>query len=187
MGVLQNIVLGIAAISFITFVALFGQLPALRKSPIGWLQRILCLHIPNGLRKADQVATGGKIGFRSKRLGQYLFYEKNPFVLVSPLRRSFLWCTGLIEDTDYLPVSPDRLSNTLPLVRLAGVANKSHHTHTISGSPAFHLHLPLRHPPGSPHQAFKSPCQAERLSFRLHALLSAQHLQYLSLRETSQV
>ncbi len=82
MGVLQNIVLGVIAISFITFVALFGQLPALRKTPIGWLQRILCLHIPNGLRAADRVATGGMVTLKSQKLGRYLFYEKNPVVLV---------------------------------------------------------------------------------------------------------
>ena len=82
MGVLRNIVIGVIAISFLTFVALFGQLPALRKTPIGWLQRVLCLHIPNSLRAADRVATGGKITLRSKRLGHYLFYEKNPVVLV---------------------------------------------------------------------------------------------------------
>jgi palmitoyltransferase len=82
MGILQNIVIGVIAISFLTFVALFGQLPALRKTPIGWLQKILCLHIPNGLRAADRVATGGIITLKSKRLGRYLFYEKNPVVLV---------------------------------------------------------------------------------------------------------
>jgi len=49
MGVLRNIALAVFALSLITFIALFGQLPALRKTPIGWLQRALCLHLPNGL------------------------------------------------------------------------------------------------------------------------------------------
>lgn len=84
MGTLRNIIIAIAGISFITFVALFGQLPALRRTPIGWLQRLLCLHIPSGMRSLDQRATGGAITIKSKRLGQYLFYEKNPIVLASP-------------------------------------------------------------------------------------------------------
>ena len=82
MGVLLNIAFVVAGISFITFVALFGQLPALRKTPIGWLQRLLCLHIPNGLRALDRSTTGGRVTIKSKRLGRYLFYEQNPIVLV---------------------------------------------------------------------------------------------------------
>ena len=84
MGVLRNIINAILAISLLTFVALFGQLPALRKTPIGWLQRALCIHVPNGLKRLDSSVTGGRITNRSKRLGHYLFYEQNPVVLVSP-------------------------------------------------------------------------------------------------------
>jgi len=82
MGVLRNIALAVFALSLITFIALFGQLPALRKTPIGWLQRALCLHLPNGLRYVDRRTTGGRITTKSKRLAHYLFYEKNPVVLV---------------------------------------------------------------------------------------------------------
>ncbi|KAK5124878.1 hypothetical protein LTR85_001068 [Meristemomyces frigidus] len=82
MGVLKNIAIGILTLSLLTFIALFGQLPALRKTPIGWLQRALCLHLPNGLRAIDGRATGGRITSHSKRLGRYLFYEQNPVVLI---------------------------------------------------------------------------------------------------------
>lgn len=82
MGVLRNIIIAVLAISFLTFVALFGQLPALRKTPIGWLQRILCIRFPNGLKRIDNSLTGGQITSRSQRLGNYLFYEKNPVVLI---------------------------------------------------------------------------------------------------------
>ena len=82
MGVLRNIAIAVLAISVITFVALFGSLPALRKTPIGWLQRLLCIRIPNGLKRLDVQVTGGHLSSKSKRLGQYLFYEKNPIVLV---------------------------------------------------------------------------------------------------------
>lgn len=82
MGVLRNILLAVLLLSFLTFVALFGQLPALRKTPIGWLRRLLCIHTPNLLKHLDHAATGGHVTRRSVRLGTYLFYEQNPVVLV---------------------------------------------------------------------------------------------------------
>ncbi|KAK4901683.1 palmitoyltransferase swf1 [Elasticomyces elasticus] len=81
MGALKNVLLAILVLSLLTFIALFGQLPALRKTPIGWLQRALCLHLPNSLKKVDRLATGGRVTSKSKRLGHYLFYEQNPVVL----------------------------------------------------------------------------------------------------------
>ena len=82
MGILRNIVIAVLAISFLTFVALFGQLPALRRTPVGWLYRLLCVHIPNAFRRLDVLITGGRINAQSKRLGNYLFYTQNPIVLV---------------------------------------------------------------------------------------------------------
>jgi hypothetical protein len=82
MAVIRKILIGILVISLITFVALFGQLPQLRKTPIGWLQRALCLHLPNAIKAVDRKATGGRLSSRGKKLGQYLFYQKNPIVLV---------------------------------------------------------------------------------------------------------
>ena len=61
MGILRNIVIGVFAISFLTFVALFGQLPALRRTPISWLHKALCLHLPNNLKRLDRYTTGGRI------------------------------------------------------------------------------------------------------------------------------
>lgn len=77
-----KVVLFIALVSFVTFVGLFGQLPGFRKTPIGLLQRLLCIHIPKVAKQVDQRATGGRISHQSKRLGNYLFYKKNPVVLV---------------------------------------------------------------------------------------------------------
>ena len=84
MGIIRNVLIGVLVISLITFVALFGRLPALRKTPIGWLQRALCLHIPNTLQALDRNVTGGKLSVKGKKLGHYLFFQKNPIVLVSP-------------------------------------------------------------------------------------------------------
>lgn len=85
MSTIRNIIIGILLLSLIVFISFFGQLPALRRTPIGWLQRALCLHIPNGLKRADAKITNGTITRNGRRLGQYLFYQKNPVVLVRDL------------------------------------------------------------------------------------------------------
>lgn len=82
MAIIRKVLIGILVISLITFVALFGQLPQLRKTPIGWLQRVLCLHLPNTIKAIDRKTTGGRLSVRGKKLGQYLFFQKNPIVLV---------------------------------------------------------------------------------------------------------
>ena len=83
MSVVRKILIGILVISLITFIALFGQLPALRRTPIGWLQRALCLHLPNTLKALDRRTTGGRLSAKGKKLGHYLFFQKNPIVLAS--------------------------------------------------------------------------------------------------------
>nr|OQO00759.1 hypothetical protein B0A51_17688 [Rachicladosporium sp. CCFEE 5018] len=110
---LHKLLLAIVAISFVTFVALFGRLPALRKTPIGWLQRLLCLHVPNGLRRLDSQVTGGRITLKSQRLGQYMFYESNPvvvilfLVLVTGSATLFLWnAYALLSTPLLLPLLP---------------------------------------------------------------------------------
>ncbi|KAK0266632.1 palmitoyltransferase swf1 [Friedmanniomyces endolithicus] len=111
MGSLQNVVIAILVLSLLTFISLFGQLPALRKTPIGWLQRVLCLHLPNGLKYIDHTTTGGRLTSRSKRLGQYLFQEQNPVILIIFLllltssSTLFLWNAFLrIPTTLLLPI-----------------------------------------------------------------------------------
>ncbi|KAK5163951.1 palmitoyltransferase swf1 [Saxophila tyrrhenica] len=114
MGVLLKIALAVGVLSFITFVALFGQLPALRKTPIGWLQRVLCLHIPNGMRAIDRHTTGGRITIKSKRLGRYLFYEKNPIVLIIFL--ALMTGSAVLFLWNAIPELPTRLIVPIPFL-----------------------------------------------------------------------
>lgn len=79
----RNTIILVIVVSFFTFVALFGRLPALRKTPIGFLQRLLCLHIPSGFRRLDSNYTGGRLNRSIASLTNYLLYQKNPVVLVS--------------------------------------------------------------------------------------------------------
>jgi len=120
MGIIRNVLIGVLVISLITFVALFGRLPALRKTPIGWLQRALCLHLPNALKTLDRNVTGGKLSVKGKKLGHYLFFQKNPIVLVSPqktrgLQTSFLTIFLRFFSSSYSPAVPHCSSTTVPI------------------------------------------------------------------------
>ncbi|KAF1349747.1 DHHC palmitoyltransferase-domain-containing protein [Delphinella strobiligena] len=79
---LRNAIIAVIVISSFTFIALFGRLPALRKTPIGLLQRILCIHIPSGFRRLDGKYTGGRLNRSISGLTHYLLYQKNPVVLL---------------------------------------------------------------------------------------------------------
>ncbi|KAI5208404.1 hypothetical protein AUEXF2481DRAFT_41323 [Aureobasidium subglaciale EXF-2481] len=78
----RNTIIAVVVISLFTFIALFGRLPALRKTPIGFSHRLLCIYIPNGFRRVDTQFTGGRMNIAIARTSNYLFNEKNPLVLL---------------------------------------------------------------------------------------------------------
>ncbi|KAG9686974.1 zf-DHHC-domain-containing protein, partial [Aureobasidium melanogenum] len=78
----RNTIILVVVISLFTFIALFGRLPALRKTPIGFSHRLLCIYIPNGFRRFDTRYTGGRMNTNLTRLTNYLFHQKNPLVLL---------------------------------------------------------------------------------------------------------
>ena len=53
-----------------------------RKTPVGFLHRLICNTLPAGLGKLDAVLTGGRLAPASRRLGNYLMNENHPLVLV---------------------------------------------------------------------------------------------------------
>ena len=53
-----------------------------RKTPIGFLHRLLWITIPAFSRQADVHLTGGRLGPALQRLGHYLMDENHPLVLV---------------------------------------------------------------------------------------------------------
>ncbi|WPG98396.1 Hypothetical protein R9X50_00118600 [Acrodontium crateriforme] len=114
MGLLHKIGVFVLAVSLVTFIALFGQLPALRSTPIGWIQRALCIHLPRGLKKLDGQLTGGAITTRSQRLGHYLFYEKNPVILV--LFLSLLTGCAILFLSNSLHRLPVSLAVPIPVI-----------------------------------------------------------------------
>jgi len=82
MGVLTKILLVILVISSFTFIALFGRLPAFRRTPIGFLARLFCDYIPRWLYRFDYRLFGGRNTRTLRSLANYLFFKRNPLVLL---------------------------------------------------------------------------------------------------------
>lgn len=113
----RNTIILVVVISLFTFIALFGRLPALRKTPIGFSHRLLCIYIPNGFRRFDTRYTGGRMNTNLARLSNYLFHQKNPLVLLLFLvlltGSAFLFLRATLPHLDTNLILP------IPLVLLA--------------------------------------------------------------------
>lgn len=82
MGTIQYIAGAVILISFLTFVAFFGRNPLLRKTPVGWLHRVIWVHIPSGLRTLDQKLTHGRITSWIIKQVNHLWNDRHPLVLI---------------------------------------------------------------------------------------------------------
>ncbi|PSN75068.1 palmitoyltransferase swf1 [Corynespora cassiicola Philippines] len=82
MSLARNIAIFVVTVSLVTFVAFFGRLPAFRNTPIGFVHRLLVIHIPSTLRTIDLKLTNGRITNGSARLGRKLMYDKHPVVVI---------------------------------------------------------------------------------------------------------
>ncbi|KAH8601403.1 DHHC palmitoyltransferase-domain-containing protein [Bisporella sp. PMI_857] len=82
MGLFRNIAIVVLTISFLTFVAFFGRLPALRNTPIGFLHRVIWLHTPHGFRIVDQRLTNGRLSSSVSRLAHTLWNDRHPIVMI---------------------------------------------------------------------------------------------------------
>lgn len=82
MGTFTTIALLVLFISFMTFVAFFGRLPVLRRTPIAWLHRFLWIILPNSLLTLDRKITSGRLSSSMRRFGNYMMYDRHPTVLI---------------------------------------------------------------------------------------------------------
>ncbi|KAI0015056.1 zf-DHHC-domain-containing protein [Xylariomycetidae sp. FL0641] len=104
MGIVAQLALGVLAISFMTFVAFFGRLPALRHTPIAWIYRVMWVSIPNALHALDQRLTSGRVMAFLGRFGHRLWYGRHPTVLI------FFVLLLSVGEYMYLPGAWPRLS-----------------------------------------------------------------------------
>ncbi|KAI5861297.1 zf-DHHC-domain-containing protein [Durotheca rogersii] len=82
MGALTKAVLIVLAISFMTLVAFFGRLPALRHTPIAWLHRAIWVSIPGAVFALDQRLTSGRLTTGLGSFCHYIMYGRHPTVLI---------------------------------------------------------------------------------------------------------
>ncbi|KAK0641284.1 DHHC palmitoyltransferase-domain-containing protein [Cercophora newfieldiana] len=104
MGTLTTIVLVILGISFMTFVTFFGRLPALRRTPISWLYRLIWVKLPNSVLAVDQKLTSGRVTSSCSRMGNFIMYERHPTVLI------FFLLLLSVGEYMYLPTAWPQLS-----------------------------------------------------------------------------
>ncbi|KAL6902722.1 DHHC palmitoyltransferase domain-containing protein [Trichoderma evansii] len=82
MDALKKVILIILAISFMVFVTFFGRLPALRKTPIAWLYRLIWVHFPNLVTSIDQKLTSGRVTGSLVWLFNRLMYDRHPTIVI---------------------------------------------------------------------------------------------------------
>ncbi|KAL4804510.1 essential cytoplasmic protein Ctr86 [Aspergillus unguis] len=104
MGLLRTIALGILGFSALVFIVLFGRLPIFRKTPIGILHRIIWIHIPDGVIYIDSRLFGGRIFKFWSRVGNYVFFENHPIVLI------FFTAILFVGELVFIPAAWPRIS-----------------------------------------------------------------------------
>lgn len=82
MNTFKILVTSIAVFSLLTFIVLFGHVPSLRRTPVGWTHYLLMIIIPRVLARLDQEVSGGRISvYLSKKQNQAM-NERHPTVLI---------------------------------------------------------------------------------------------------------
>ncbi|KAG5981554.1 hypothetical protein E4U55_002835 [Claviceps digitariae] len=79
---LEWAIIGVLSVSFAVFVTFFGKLPALRRTPIGFLHRLIWIHIPNTLLSIDNRLTSGRLSSSVSRFGHFLMHDRHPSIVI---------------------------------------------------------------------------------------------------------
>ncbi|KAG5951082.1 hypothetical protein E4U53_003817 [Claviceps sorghi] len=74
--------IAVLSVSFAVFVTFFGRLPALRRTPIGFLHRLIWIHIPNTLLSIDNKLTSGRLSSSVSRFGHFLMHDRHPSIVI---------------------------------------------------------------------------------------------------------
>ncbi|KAF5025582.1 hypothetical protein F66182_2326 [Fusarium sp. NRRL 66182] len=106
----KKIVLLVLFISFMVFVAFFGRIPALRRTPIAALHRLIWIHIPNAVMAVDQFITGGRASSCLSRFGTYMLHDRHWTVVI------FFLLIMVVGENMFLPQSWPKLG---PLTKLS--------------------------------------------------------------------
>lgn len=81
MGTVRDVAVVVLGISLLVFIALFGHVPGLRNTPIGFAHRFLWKTIPRWFFALDRAITGGRLGPILMGTANYLMNEKHPIIM----------------------------------------------------------------------------------------------------------
>ncbi|KND88158.1 Palmitoyltransferase SWF1 [Tolypocladium ophioglossoides CBS 100239] len=93
----------VLSLSFTVFVTFFGRLPALRRTPIAGLHRLMWIHTPNAALALDSRLTAGRLSRSLSRFGDYIMHDRHPTVVV------FFLAILTVAEYMYLPEAWPRL------------------------------------------------------------------------------
>ncbi|KAF3072243.1 hypothetical protein CFAM422_005642 [Trichoderma lentiforme] len=97
MDTLKKILIVVLAISFMVFITFFGRLPALRKTPIAWLYKLIWIHFPDLVSSIDQTLTGGRVTGSMSWIYNRLMYDRHPTIVI------FFLLIMTVSEYMYLP------------------------------------------------------------------------------------
>ncbi|KAF4595871.1 DHHC zinc finger membrane protein [Ophiocordyceps camponoti-floridani] len=75
-------VIFVLSLSFFVFVTFFGRLPALRRTPVGGLHRLLWIHVPAALSALDDRLTSGRLTRWLLSFGSFMLHDRHPTVVI---------------------------------------------------------------------------------------------------------
>ena len=111
MGTIATIATVVLFIFLMTFIAFFGRLPALRRTPIAWLHRCIWVYLPNGVLALDQILTSGRATSSCARFGRFIANDRHPTILI------FFFLLLTVGEYLYLPTAWPRLT---PVQKVTG-------------------------------------------------------------------
>lgn len=79
------------------FVAFFGRLPALRRTPIAKLHTLIWVQIPSAVLLVDEVITGGRVSRYLRRFGNFMMHDRHWTVV------GFFLLILVVSEYMYLP------------------------------------------------------------------------------------
>ncbi|KAI5807378.1 DHHC palmitoyltransferase-domain-containing protein [Peziza echinospora] len=82
MQLLGLLALLVGGLSLAVFIALFGHMPRLRHTPVGWAHRFFLQLLPRWIYRLDVLVTGGCVISSLARCGSYLMNDKHPLIMV---------------------------------------------------------------------------------------------------------
>ncbi|PHH75206.1 hypothetical protein CDD80_2536 [Ophiocordyceps camponoti-rufipedis] len=75
-------VIFVLSLSFFVFVTFFGRLPALRRTPVGGLHRLLWIHVPAALCALDDRLTSGRLTRWLLSFGSFMLHDRHPTIVI---------------------------------------------------------------------------------------------------------